>query len=154
VATAAEIWGYATRTLTQTAAAIASILTGSTITVPRGDTISITLTGLGSLAGRTKLWFTVKGNNENTDIQSIIQIEENAGLTYFNGEVAATPADGSVTVDDEDAGDITITLIASRSAELEVTNKLVYDVQVLATTVTTLTSGDFIVSGDVTRATS
>jgi hypothetical protein len=148
---AAGIWAYASRTLTQTAAQITAILSGSTITAQRGDTLTATITTLGSLAGRTKLWFTVKESKADADSASIIQIEETVGLVYFNG-AAGTAGNGSLTVDDEAAGDITVVLAAADADDLEVRGALYYDVQMLsAAGVTTLTSGTFSVEADVTR---
>lgn len=147
-----DLWG--TRTLTQNAASVTATLSGDTITVLRGDTLSVSMTGLGDISSRTKLWFTVKEKHSDTDANSIIQIEETAGLVYFN-KAAGTSGNGSITVDDENDGDITVALAAADTDDLALVNDLVYDVQMLtATGVTTLTSGTLDVSGDVTRVVS
>jgi hypothetical protein len=156
-ATPAGIWTYATRTLTQSAATTYTQVSGSTITLARGDTLSAAVTGLGSIANRSKLWFTVKGKKgDAADTAAFIQIEVTDGLLYINEAAAGTSANGSITVDDEDAGDITLTLKPVESAKLPVNSSYVYDIQVLTTAgvVTTLTSGVFKVTEDVTRATS
>jgi len=152
--TEADIWSYATRTLTQSAAQVAAVVAGSTLTVQRGDTLSAALTGLGSIVGRTKLWFTAKRHLDDADTASIIQIEETAGLVYLNG-AAGTALDGAITVDDEDAGDITITLAAVASAELAA-GSYSYDIQWVDASdgVHTLSGGPVRVTPDVTRATS
>ena len=93
-------------------------LRGDHIIVERGSTLVIPLTGLGSLAGRDRLYFTVKESLNDADEQSRIQIEETDGLRYLNGGVANS-TDGSLTVDDEAAGNITIRLTAGASALLE-----------------------------------
>lgn len=152
---AATIWGYVTRTLTQSAASVAAAVAGSAISVKRGDTISASLTGLGGIVGRSKLWFTVKTSYRDRDSKSIIQIEESVGLLYLNGISADTPANGSVTVDDENGGDITIALDELETAKLETVAGLFYDVQVLISgNIQTLTEGTLNVTSDITRATS
>ena len=66
----------------------------------------------------------------------------------------ATDADGAVTVNDATLGNITIT-VAPASSALLVPGTYVYDVQdLIGTTITTRTSGTFIVVADTTRAVS
>jgi hypothetical protein len=149
-----DVWAYATRTLTQSAASVTAAVSGSTITIHRGDSLSASLTGLGNISDRSKLWFTVKDDKGDPDIRSIIQIEESAGLQYLNaGDASARSANGSITVDDEISGDITIVLEKSETDDLSVQSNIYYDVQVLteAGIVTTLTSGTCNVTADVTR---
>lgn len=147
------VWSAASRTLTQSAAAIAAALAGSTITAKRGDTVTISLTGLGNLSARTKLWFTAKGSLGDLDSASLIQIVEGVGLIYLNG-AAGVAGQASITVTDAVTGALTITLSAILMAQLELRGGCHYDLQMLtATGVTTLTEGAFNVSGDVTRAT-
>lgn len=148
----ADMWGYSSRTLTQSAASVTTAVTGSNITVMRGDYWSISLTGLGSLVGRTKLYFTVKKSRTDTDAESIIQIEETAGLVYLNGAAAGTPTNGSLTVTDETTGAATIVLKAAETDDLE-PSELVYDVQMVDATGPTTKSdgGTFTVTADVTR---
>lgn len=153
-ATPEEVWANGTRTLTQTAAEVTAILSGSTLTIHRGDTATISFTSLGDISGRTKLWFTIKAGAGDADTAALIEIEETAGLVYINGTAATTAANGSITVTDANAGDLTVVIAAAETAKLVAQSGLVYDVQVLATTVSTLTSGSAVVSADVTRATS
>lgn len=151
--TEADIWAYATRTLTQSAAQIAAVVAGSTLTVQRGDSLSAALTGLGSITGRLKLWWTVKGDTASADSAALIMIEETAGLMYLNG-AAGTAIQGDITVDDESAGDITITVAAASTAALP-PGSYSYDVQWATATgaIHTLTSGTVQVVADVTRTT-
>lgn len=153
-AIANAVWANASRTLTQTAAQVAAVMAGSTLTIQRGDTLTITLTGLGSLATRSKLWFTAKHSTGDSDDDARLFIEETAGLTRLNGAAYTTTTDGDITVDGEAAGDITITVKAAATAALSDQRTLVYDVQILRAdgTVATLTSGTAIVVADVTRA--
>jgi len=154
---AAAVWVEATRTLTQSAATTYTQVSGSVITLTRGDTLSAAITGLGSIATRSKLWFTVKEKKgDAADAAAFVQIEETGGLLYINEAAAVTAANGSITVNDEGVGNITVTLKPVESAKLAAGSSYVYDVQILtsAGVVTTLTSGVFKVTEDVTRATS
>jgi hypothetical protein len=153
--TAASIWAYASRTLTQSAAQILAALGGSMVTVERGDTLAIPFTGLGPLTGRSKLWFTVKRQQSDLDSAAEIQIEEAAGLIRIVGE-AGVSGNGSIVVTDATAGNLTINLAATESARLDVTTPpMGYDVQMLnGGVITTLAVGSFVVTPDWTRATS
>lgn len=151
--TATSVWTALTRTLTPPVAQSISALNGPNITVLRGDTITVPFTELGSLVGRSKLWFTVKASDGDLDAAAIIQIEETGGLLYLNG-LTATSNQGSLVVTDQNGGAMTVSLIpiAAASLPLKVYH---YDVQVLVgTAIHTLTSGSFTVDADITRATS
>jgi hypothetical protein len=152
----AAIWAAAARTLTQSAASAAAAVSGDTITIVRGDSASISLTDLGSLANISKLYFTVKARAEDADTESLIQIEAAAGLMYING-VAGTAGHGTLTVDDATDGDITITLTAAETAKLPTHLTGFYDVEIVrsaGTPVTTLASGSFVIVDDITKAVS
>lgn len=150
--TAAEVWANPERTLTMSAVQVVAALTGSTIGCLRGDTLSVSITGLGDLTGRDKLWFTVKHSLEDGDPAAVIQIEETAGLLRLVG-AAATPGDGSLTVDDATAGDVTIAVAAPATAQLVPGCAYAYDVQMLdGSEVRTLTQAAFHVVADVTRS--
>jgi hypothetical protein len=141
-------------TLTQTAAQIAAALTGSDVVIQRGDSLSIAFTGLGNISSRTKLYFTVKNSYQDPDSAAIIQIEETAKLVYLNG-AGSTATNGGITIVNAVTGAVTVTLTAAATSALELAGRLVYDVQMItATAVTTLTSGNARVVGDVTRTTS
>lgn len=151
---ATAVWAYSPRTLTSTAAATTAAVAGSVITIHRGDNLSASLTGLGNIAARTKLWFTVKTSLDDADTVSIIQIEETLGLVYLNAAAAGVPANGDITIDNAALGNITITLDEVETAKLAYSDNLYYDVQMLtATGVTTLTNGQCDITRDVTRAT-
>lgn len=113
------------------------------ITARRGDTWTIPLSNLGSLADADEIWFAVKPSQPSSDNQSLVFITLTDGLTRLNGAAAGTAGDGSIVVDDEDAGDITITLKADATATLEAAGGA-YAVKTQAgTVVTTLAAGDF-----------
>ena len=147
------VWSYATRTLTQTAAQVADALDGENLTIHRGDTFSATLTGLGSLTGRTALWFTVK-RTPATDLDAAakIQIEETDGLTILNGESYATAVHGSLTVG---SGTVAISIHGLATAQLSPMQGLYYDLQVIDADgdPITIAEGRVDVDADVTRAT-
>ena len=148
----ADVWAYATRTLTQSAASVAAAVAGSSITITRGDTLTVSFTALGNISARTKLWVTFKTDRSLTDAQSTIQIVEGVtGLVYFNG-AAGTAANGSLTVTNETTGALTIVLAAASTDDLDIRSGY-YDIQMLtASGVTTLTAGDYSVAADVTRS--
>lgn len=151
---AAAVWANSTRTLTQSASAVTAAVSGSTISIKRGDTFSGSLTGIGDISSRSKLWFTVKIHSDDADTASIIQIEESAGLIYLNGtDASARAANGSITVTDASAGDITIALDEAETEDLVIRSGMLYDVQMLtaASVVTTMTEGTCNVTADVTR---
>ena len=155
----AAIWSYATRTLTMSAAAALAALTGSTINILRGDTWSVSLTGLGSVADYATLDFCIKVKKEHPDTSAIIRVRRNlagggSGLVRLNG-ASTTAAYGSITVDDPVAGDITLWLAPAATKELVPRDNLYYDVQKItaAGVVTTMTEAIANVHGDVTRLT-
>jgi len=149
----ANVWAYATRALTQSAAQVAAVLSGSTITCHRGDTLTVSLTGLGSISARSKLWFTVKGGQEDTDAQSTLFVEETAGLSVVNAVAYATATDGAIVVTDAATGALTITIKPAVTDDL-VPSTYYYDLQMLTAggVVDTLTYGVFTVNSDITRA--
>jgi hypothetical protein len=154
--TAEAIWSYESRTLTMSAAEVEAALTGSDITIRRGDTYSLSLTGLGNLTGYTSLWFTIKDDYSLADSEALTQVRKNAsglddGLIYINRTVA-TASHGSITVDDADTGAITITLDEVATKLLPVGDGYKYDVQILRSdSVTTLTIANCEVLADYTR---
>lgn len=134
---------------------VVSAIVGSTITITRGDTFSAAITGMGSIASYANVWFTIKRATSDADSEAIVQIDTDTGLLTVNG-ASATAGDGSITVDDANAGDITIALAATVTDDLTPATGLVYDVQwqTAAGAIHTLTSGAAVVAADVTRAVS
>lgn len=112
----AAIWGYTSRTITQSLSQLLAVLSGANvITVYRGTFWSIPLTGLGNITTRTKLYFTMKADPLDPDTAAIVQIVVSNpgvggdGLLRFNG-AAGTLADGAIVVNDATLGNITITV--------------------------------------------
>lgn len=149
------IWRNSIRTLTQTVAQIEAGLEGNDLIIHRGDTLSISLTGLGILSGRDKLYFTVKKSWDDSDLRSVIMIEETDGLVVLNGAVPLDETKGSLVVLDDLVGNISINLAASESLKLTPAKDLFYDVQIIRSEgglpVLTLTSGLVTISADITR---
>lgn len=113
------------------------------ITERRGDKWEIPIPGLGNLADVDELWFAVKPSQPSSDNQSLVFITLSDGLVRLNGAAAGTAGDGSITIDDEAAGDITITLEAAATKVLEATSAT-YAIKTQAgDDLTTLVSGDF-----------
>lgn len=153
---AAAIWSAAARTLTQQAVALVTSgnLVNLALTLRRGDTTVISLTGLGALSGRSKLWFTVKQYDSDADAAAILQVIEGTGLTILNGG-AGTANQGSLTVTDAATGALTINLSAAVTAALAAPKNLVWDLQVETPSgIVTLAAGSCSVVTDITRATS
>ena len=134
-----------------------SAISGTAITILRGDTFECSISGLGSLASYVSLDFTVKADKTQADSDSLIRIRLNAtgladGLLTLNGATPSSADDGSIAITDAAAGDITITLAASCTDDLA-TGTYAYDVQLIEVgDVSTLTSGKATVIADVTRA--
>lgn len=149
---ATSVWANPQRTLTQSAAAVAAVLAGSDITIQRGDTVTISFTGLGDLSIYTKIWMTCKSRISHLDTQAVFQVEKTDNLLYLNGLPAPTATDGTLTVVDETAGAITVVLKPAVSAEL-IPNTNKYDIQAMtaAGVVNTLKEGALTIIGDVTR---
>jgi hypothetical protein len=146
-----SVWSHTARTLTTPAASAASLDAGE-LAMRRGDTWTATLTGLGSLAGATNLWFTLKADGADADADAMAQIDMDTGLLRLNGS-ASVVGSGTLTIDDEGDGDITVTLSAPATDLLTPGADYPYDVQLqTASRTTTIATGLLTISGDVTRA--
>lgn len=152
--TAAAVWSYATRTLTQTGASLQAVVEGTGITIQRGDTLSISLTGIGNISTRTKLWWAWKDAPNRSDSAAQLFIEETAGLQYVAGATPTASQTGSIVVTNAVTGALTITASAAATAALSVLDGT-WELQMLtANGVTTLQSGDVTITQDIVLATS
>lgn len=155
---AGDPWAATTRTLTQSAASVTSTVSGTKLTIQRGDSLSASFTGVGATTGYTSIWFTVKYDKADTDAQAIIQIKKNTsgsgdGLLYVNGAAAADATKGSITINDASTGALTIALDESITDDLPIMEGLYYDIQYLVSgAVTTKTESICEIAGDVTRS--
>ena len=152
--TAAQVWAHTTRTLTQSAASILAALEGSVISVYQYTTWSFSLTGLGDISARSKLYFTAKGNLDDGDSEdaTILQVEETDGLLMIGGEEASDPLMATLVVDNAALGNITVTVDDSVTG-LENQHGL-YDVKMVTAAGTTqvLTISTFQIKSVVTKA--
>lgn len=157
--TEAEIWAYATRTLTQTAAQVVAAVAGSSLSVVKHVDFSASLTGLTISALWTKIWFTIKSDKSADDDEAKIQIAESNpaagtdGVLYFNAAAAtvAQQAQGWLTVN-QGAGTIGIDIDDDLTADLEA-GRYSYDVKLLTASGTQLlTSGTVNVTETETHA--
>jgi hypothetical protein len=121
----------------------------SSMTATRGDTNRYTLT-IARLGVRLNFdteidqcWFTVKRAHSDSDDDALIQKTVGDGITPADQGEAATE------------GQAELVLAPADTASVSPTTIYYYDVQILeSTVVTTVDSGTFTVSADVTRATS
>ena len=151
---AADIWSYAIRTLTVGLGHLKTSVLGTTIEIFRGDTLIINISKLGDISARDNIWFTVKSDNDDADTASQIQIDEVTGLLFIIGSPAGTPANGSITVTDAVAGNITVRLEAVEAAKLANDFLGYFDSQTdTAGLIATLRYGNAKVLADVTRST-
>lgn len=153
---AASIWSYSSRTLTLMLQLLQSRIRGEEISILRGDTLDLDITGLGDISARSNIWFTVKDDKDDLDTVALIQIDELTGLLFINRAVAAVAANGSITVTNAVAGNLTIRLEAVETAKLPLTGNFYYDIQVLtnAGDVNTLRMARASIIGDVSRVVS
>lgn len=157
----ADIWAYVSRTLTQTLASITSTIQGTTITIQRGDTLTIPVTGLASNTGYVSIDFTVKRTKYDPDEAALICIRKNAsgvgdGLLYVNGQaptVAGLLATvGSITVVSATSITIALSAAATKLLPAPITNGY-YDIQyIFASTVLTASQGTCAIDDDVRQA--
>ncbi len=93
-------------------------LTTNETTLRIADEYVQEFTGLGDLTTRDNIAFALKTRKTDADTAALIYITETGGLTRVNGAVYATTANGSITVDDEAAGDITVRISSAVTAGL------------------------------------
>lgn len=135
-------------------ASVGRMFSEGKIEIKRSADANVTLYGLGNLIGRRALYFTVKKLNEKDiapDLESIVQIEETAGLLRINKEAPYNPANGAIVVDNALAGQITIKINAVETNRLVPNAMYCYDVKMDNTIVG---EGKFLVSTSVTRTVS
>ena len=170
--TAAEVWSYGTRTLTNSTTGAVTPAEGDTLEVTKDATIIINFTGLGDISAydddttdeEDKVWFTAKANLDDPDSSAVIQIHTlyPAGTTppdtldYING-AAATATEGTFQFTDLVAGNATLTLSAAAAADLPVyaVSPLYWDIKILdysAGTVSVLASGEMYIYGTPTKS--
>ena len=170
--TAAEVWSYGTRTLTNSTTGAVTPAEGDTLEIIKDATVIINFTGLGDITDyddntsgqEDKVWFTAKKNLDDPDSSAVIQIHTlyPAGTTppdtldYING-AAATATEGTFQFTDLVAGNATLTLAAAAAADLPIyaVSPLYWDIKILdysAGTVSVLASGEMYIYGTPTKS--
>jgi len=91
----------------------------SRLSIWRGDTLRLRITGLGNITSRSDLYFTFKKYSGDTDAQAQIQVSESGGLLYIDGGAATTAANGYITVLSESRGVLEVAVAAEETAKLE-----------------------------------
>lgn len=137
-----------------TTISVVSVIAGGRITVRPYTTWTINISGLGSLVGRTKLWFDVKDDPATQDDDaSFLRVEETAGLQRING-AAGVGANATLVVTDAVAGNITVTVNKSQTGIPPRAGR-VWQVKmgIAAGADTVITEGEFNVGQTVTRTT-
>lgn len=148
---AQAVWNYIKRTLSPFSQG--DITSETNITCFRGDTFTYAFEGL-DFSGYSKVYVTIKKNYQNTDAESIIQVDSATGLLILNGVVSTNPTDASITINSTSKA--TLVLKANTTSAIPyMTSNLLYDLEVVYSTgkVRTLQYGSFYLSRDVTRKT-
>ena len=122
-------------------------------TLLRGDTLAITLSGLGEIERSAESLVYVKSKRTDPDSAAILLVEETSGLLVL---VGAEPAEGETamaSVEEAESDAVTVLVSASASRKLPVTTTGVWDVQVRDEegNVRTLVHGALKITADVTQ---
>jgi hypothetical protein len=151
-AIAAAVWAYVTRVLTAPASGATSPSAGL-MTILHGSAYPRTITGLGDISSRTGLVLTLKSSLADADADAILQLEETNGVLILNSATTGFDADlGSLVVDDETTGAVTITLTDELTAELPLLDNKPYDLKMFAASGSTvLETGVWTVTRTATR---
>ena len=150
----AAVWGYAVRVLTTSTASGSSVEQDENeLTLHRGDTLAISLSGQGNLSGRQKLWFTLKSKRSDSDSAAQLLAEETEGLLVLAGSAPAAGDTTTIIVEDADLGTVAILVSAAASMKLQPTTTGVWDLQLRdgSGTVRTLVHGTLKITADITQ---
>lgn len=160
---AADVWNYASRTLTSTVpgASLVATIAGTALSFIKADRFDVTITGLVIPPTWSKIYFTIKSSVSDTDNHSLIQIVKSNpgaggdGLLYLNSSAAGSASDGSLTVD-QPGGNIAISLTDDAASQLSPGSNYVYDIKVItsASKSSLLTTGTASVGATPTLAVS
>lgn len=101
-------WSAPSRTLTQPAAEVTQAVAGPDITVTQSCDFDATFTDLGDLTDRVELYWCMKSTPKDAPDEALVLASETSGIIVLNGEEPANPALGTITVDNEDSGTVTV----------------------------------------------
>ena len=146
---AADVWAYATRTLTMTATEIVNSVQEGIITQTRGNTWVLDIEDV--TLDDNLIQFAIKSVAADEDDDAIILVDTGTGLLVINGATAPDPTKGSLSY----AGTtLTVTLAADVTAQLKPA-AVRYGIQYVtaAGVVVEPYGGKFTISSDIVRAT-
>ena len=157
------VWGNGNgqRRLTATAAETEETLAGQDIRITKGSLWEWSVTGLGPITDRVALYFTLKDSRAKSDASALVQISEGDGLLVLHrGPITgASQAQGAITVDDADAGNLTVRLYSAATLllpTLESKGAAWYDLKVIREAdvdASQLQTGGAIIASSITQAT-
>lgn len=120
----------ATVSLSTPVATVTAAVSGTTITVYRGTTWVIALTGLGNISAYDTIYFSVKRYPTDSEDDAIVRVYNDAsGLLRFNGAAPSAATNGTITIDDATDGDITITIQEEETDGAPILDCLDYDIK-------------------------
>lgn len=120
----------ATVSLSTPVATVTAAVSGTTITVYRGTTWTINLTGLGNISAYDTIYFSAKKYLEDSEDDAILRVYNNAsGLLRFNGGVPTAASNGAITINNATTGDITISILEAETANAPILDCLDYDIK-------------------------
>lgn len=90
-ALSAAVWAVAP------AAVVAAVSSSGAVSVYRGTTWNVPLTGLPDMSDYDTVYLTIKRRLEDEDEDAIMQLSTDGGLLILNGATAATAANGTLT---------------------------------------------------------
>lgn len=169
--TAADLWAYTPRTLTNAGVSVNVPATGDPIYLYRDTTNVVSFTDLGVVSTYTeaddKAWFSIKDNLNDADASAIVHVSTTSpgdsgaasSLLYINGSAPVAATDGSFLFTDYTAGNATLTLKPAASDDLPVysVTPLYWDIKVYdksTDTITILQQGTAYILATATRTTS
>ena len=149
--TAAEVWAYEKRTITNVAAGIDYPATGDPLEIYRDTSVRITIAGIDDVTGNTNVWFTAKVSIEDKDDDAILHIDRLTGLIRINGQAAESAAHGEMSFNPGTC-DIRLAPIASQKLPIYSAYNLEWDLKMLKNNnVTILAHGKIFIYGTPTR---
>jgi hypothetical protein len=116
------------------AAALSLLQNNSALTILKYDSLSVSLTGLGSVTNKTETYFVVKNKKTDADAASIILISEGTGLEYVEGAAYGTAGHGSFTWTNTTTGAATIAMDEAATGTLTARTGLYWAVKVIRST--------------------
>ena len=100
---------------------------GNSISFQHASYTTLNLSFGTDITGYSELYFSIKDGPKKLDSESILQIDT-SGLKYLDGSEASTATDGSITVTDATAGDITVTIKDDAALYVPINDRLIWDI--------------------------